>query len=71
MNVYATESIRNVVLLGHGGCGKTSLIESMAFTTGIIKRAVSYTHLDVYKRQAVYGLYFSGSLYNLVFTFEI
>ena len=38
MNVYATESIRNVVLLGHGGCGKTSLIESMAFTTGIIKR---------------------------------
>ena len=38
MNVYATESIRNVVLLGHGGYGKTSLIESMAFTTGIIKR---------------------------------
>ena len=38
MNVYATENIRNVVLLGHGGCGKTSLIESMAFTTGIIKR---------------------------------
>ncbi len=38
MNVFATENIRNVVLLGHGGCGKTSLIESMAFTTGIIKR---------------------------------
>ena len=38
MNVYATENSRNVVLLGHGGCGKTSLIESMAFTTGIIKR---------------------------------
>ena len=38
MKVYATENIRNVVLLGHGGCGKTSLIESMAFSTGIIKR---------------------------------
>ena len=38
MNIYATENIRNVVLLGHGGCGKTSLIESMAFTTGLIKR---------------------------------
>lgn len=38
MNVYATENIRNVVLLGHGGCGKTSLIESMSFSTGIIKR---------------------------------
>ena len=43
MNVYATESIRNVVLLGHGGCGKTSLIESMAFTTGIIKRVRTVT----------------------------
>ena len=38
MNVYATENVRNVVLLGHGGCGKTSLIESMAFATGVIKR---------------------------------
>ena len=51
MNVYATESIRNVVLLGHGGCGKTSLIESMAFTTGIIKRVrtcLLYTSTHIY-----------------------
>ena len=38
MNVYTTDNIRNVVFLGHNGCGKTSLIESMAFATGIIKR---------------------------------
>ena len=25
MNVYTTDRIRNVVLLGHGGCGKTSI----------------------------------------------
>ena len=25
MNIYTTDKIRNVVLLGHGGCGKTSL----------------------------------------------
>ena len=30
MNVYTTDKIRNVVLLGHGGAGKTSLVESMA-----------------------------------------
>ena len=30
MNVYTTDKIRNVVLLGHGGCGKTSLAEAMA-----------------------------------------
>ncbi len=38
MNVYTTDKIRNVVLLGHGSCGKTTLVEAMAFTTGITKR---------------------------------
>ena len=38
MNVYATDKIRNVVLLGHGGCGKTTLVETMAYATGVIKR---------------------------------
>ena len=34
MNVYTTEKIRNVVLLGHGGAGKTSLVEAMAYLAG-------------------------------------
>jgi elongation factor G len=38
MNVYTTDKIRNVVLLGHGGCGKTSLAEAMAFLSGITNR---------------------------------
>ena len=38
MNVYTTDKIRNVVLLGHGGSGKTSLVESMAYLAGITNR---------------------------------
>lgn len=35
---YKTEKIRNVVLLGHGGCGKTTLIESIAYISNVTKR---------------------------------
>ena len=38
MNVYTTDKIRNVVLLGHGGAGKTSLVEAMAYLSGITNR---------------------------------
>ncbi len=38
MNVYTTDKIRNVVLLGHSGAGKTSLVESMAYLAGITTR---------------------------------
>lgn len=38
MNVYTTDKIRNVVLLGHGGAGKTSLVEAMAYLSGIANR---------------------------------
>ena len=38
MNIYTTDKIRNVVLLGHGGCGKTSLVEAMAYLSGITSR---------------------------------
>lgn len=38
MNVYTTDKIRNVVLLGHSGAGKTSLTESMAYLSGITSR---------------------------------
>jgi elongation factor G len=35
---YPTENIRNVVLVGHGGAGKTSLAEAMLFRTGAVTR---------------------------------
>ena len=38
MKVYRTDEIRNVVLLGHGGSGKTSLAEAMAYVSGATNR---------------------------------
>ncbi|POP31051.1 elongation factor G [Lactonifactor longoviformis] len=38
MDVFRTDRIRNVVLLGHGGAGKTSLTEAMAYLSGITNR---------------------------------
>ncbi|MDO4519185.1 MAG: elongation factor G [Eubacteriales bacterium] len=38
MDVFRTDRIRNVVLLGHGGSGKTSIAEAMAYLSGMTSR---------------------------------
>ena len=35
MSNYSTENLRTVALVGHGGAGKTSLIEAMLMRTGV------------------------------------
>jgi len=38
MKVYKSKDIRNITLIGHGGCGKTTLATAMAFAAGSSSR---------------------------------
>ena len=38
MKVYNSNDLRNVAILGHSGCGKSNLIDAIAYTTNISKK---------------------------------
>lgn len=38
MRDYAMDTIRNVAVMGHGKCGKTSMVEAMLYNSGCIDR---------------------------------
>ena len=38
MKVYDAAALRNVALVGHGGCGKTQLVSAMLFGAGAVNR---------------------------------
>ena len=43
MATYDINHVKNIALLGHAGCGKTTMAESMLFEAGVIKRRGSIT----------------------------
>jgi elongation factor G len=78
---YATEAIRNVALAAHGGTGKTSLTEAIAFRAGVVNRlgrvdegtSVSDFDPDEIKRKisvnvSVVPLEWKGTKINLIDT---
>ena len=38
MKVYEGKDVRNIGIAGHGDCGKTSLVASFLYTTGLTTR---------------------------------
>jgi len=81
MNVYKPSKIRNVVLLGHAGSGKTTLAETMLFESRSKKRRGSieqrntssdYHEVEHEKEKSVFSsllnLDWRGSKINLIDT---
>ena len=38
MKSYNSGEVRNIVVMGHSGCGKTSMMEACLFRADVIKR---------------------------------
>ena len=64
MATYDSLHVKNIALLGHAGCGKTTLAESMLFEAGIIKRRGSiaarnttsdYHELEIERQSSVFS----------------
>jgi elongation factor G len=53
---YSSDRIRNVVVLGHGGCGKSTLVDALCFSTGTSRRHGSVrdgTALTMYAEEEI------------------
>ncbi len=72
MKIYETGQIRNIVLLGHGGAGKSTVAEAMAYKTGAISKMGKITDgntiSDYDKEEVKRGFSISTSLIPVEYT---
>lgn len=69
MRTYQTQEIKNIVILGSSGAGKTTLAEAMLFEAGVIKRRGSVkdgnTVSDYFPVEKEYGYSVFSSIFSV------
>lgn len=67
MKEYSIDKIKNVVLLGHGGSGKTTLADALLYNAGVIERigAVGSTVMDFDSEEKKRGASLGLSVYPI------
>ena len=67
MKEYTVDKIKNVVLLGHGGSGKTTLADALLYNAGVIERvgAVGSTVMDFDGEEKKRGASLGLSIYPI------
>ncbi len=69
MKVYDSNDLRNVAILGHSGCGKSNLIDALAYTTNISKKMPKLSDkLNMTYSMGLVPIEYKGVKYNLLDT---
>ena len=69
MKVYDNNMLRNITVLGHSGCGKTNLIEAIAYTSNLTKKIPRITDkINMTYSMALIPVEYNNYKYNLLDT---
>lgn len=68
MKVYNSDKIRNIAVLGHSGCGKTNLLETIAHTANVNKIPKLSNNVQMTYSMSLMPVEYEGCKFNFIDT---